>query len=299
MRAVEGVIAKRGSADELKKHSLFLDKLHVIEGIPFGKATPYSEASYDFLVDTGFVNLVEGIFKHSSKTRRGPDLHFFEGGEIDLLADGVPKRVRLELRVEADDKSFRDDKYTNRSVRRDALIRQLSSVLSIRQQDSDIIPVFELGMPDETETESTKNLILKIALEQFPTPGPGSAWEDILDFKREMHQKHWDFRRFLHTLSTKKQTEAEIRDDIEWTVNEYRKAMNIHHIKAGNSFTDVYVIPVIELAEDLVKFNWTKIARGALSVKKRQVELMEAEMKAPGRECAYVFEAQNRFGGRA
>ena len=296
MRAVEGVIAKLRSADELKRHSLFLDRLHVIDGIPFGRATSYSETSYDFLVEAGFINLVEGIFTHSSKTRR--DLHFYEGGEIDLLADGVPTRIRLELRTEASRKTFRDDTYANRSVRRDALIRELTSVLSIRQQDRDIIPVFELGMPEELETDSAKTLVLKIALEHFPTPGPSSAWQDILDFKKEMHHKQWDFRRFLHTLSTKTQTEAEIRDDLEWTVNEYARTMNIHHMKTGQSFTDVYVIPVIELAEDLVKLNWSKIAKGALSVSKRRVELMEAEMKAPGRECAYIFEAQKRFGNK-
>jgi hypothetical protein len=31
-------------------------------------------------------------------------------------------------------------------------------------------------------------------------------------------------------------------------------------------------------------------------VKKRKVELLEAEMKAPSRECAYVFDARKRFG---
>jgi hypothetical protein len=34
-----------------------------------------------------------------------------------------------------------------------------------------------------------------------------------------------------------------------------------------------------------------------MAVKKRKVELLEAEMKAPGKECAYVFEARNSFGG--
>jgi hypothetical protein len=58
---------------------------------------------------------------------------------------------------------------------------------------------------------------------------------------------------------------------------------------------EVYVMPLIEFVEDFAKFNWSKIAKGVLSVKKREVELMEAEMKAPGRECAYVFEARKRF----
>jgi hypothetical protein len=52
------------------------------------------------------------------------------------------------------------------------------------------------------------------------------------------------------------------------------------------SFFEVYILPVIEIAEDLAKFNWSKIAKGAFDVKKRKVELLEADMKAPGRECA-------------
>jgi hypothetical protein len=48
-----------------------------------------------------------------------------------------------------------------------------------------------------------------------------------------------------------------------------------------------------------VKFNWSKIANGALQVQKRKIELMEAEMRAPGRECAYVFDARKRFGNES
>ena len=81
-----------------------------------------------------------------------------------------------------------------------------------------------------------------------------------------------------------------------FVLNEYSKAMHLHQIKASNSFLEVYVIPAIEIVEDLIKLNWSKIAKGALAVKKRKVELLEAEMKAPGRECAYVFEARKRFG---
>jgi hypothetical protein len=40
----------------------------------------------------------------------------------------------------------------------------------------------------------------------------------------------------------------------------------------------------------------SKIAKGIMVVKKRKVELLEAEMKAPGKECAYVFEARKKFG---
>lgn len=81
-------------------------------------------------------------------------------------------------------------------------------------------------------------------------------------------------------------------------VNEYARAMKIHHIKASQSIIDAFVISPLEIIENLVKLNWSKIARDALSMKKRRVEPMEAEMKAPGRECAYAFDARKRFGPR-
>jgi hypothetical protein len=56
------------------------------------------------------------------------------------------------------------------------------------------------------------------------------------------------------------------------------------------------MIAPLEILEDLVQFRWSKLAKGMLSVRKRNVELLEAEMKAPGRECAYVFDARKRFG---
>jgi hypothetical protein len=72
--------------------------------------------------------------------------------------------------------------------------------------------------------------------------------------------------------------------------------MRINRIKAGEGAFEVYVLPAVEITEDLVKLNWSKIAKGALAVTKREIELLEAEMKAPGRECAYVFDARKRFG---
>lgn len=78
-------------------------------------------------------------------------------------------------------------------------------------------------------------------------------------------------------------------------VNEYRKAMEIHHIKASKSFVEVFMVAPLEIIEDLAKFRWSKIAKGFLSAKQRRIELLEAEMKAPGRECAYVFDARQRI----
>lgn len=182
-------------------------------------------------------------------------------------------------------------------VASDSAIRYLSSRISA-ELSVDTVPLCRHILPDtigESKT-GTPQTVISVALEAMPVPDETSSWEDILEFKSEQHDRLWGFRRFLQSLSTKQQSEAEIRDDLEWTVREYRQAMHVHKLKSSQSFVDVFVITPLEIVENLVKFNWSKIAKGALQVQKRQIELLEAEMKAPGRECAYVFDARQRFG---
>jgi hypothetical protein len=159
------------------------------------------------------------------------------------------------------------------------------------------VPVCRTRFPvlRTTSPSQTPETLLRVAASALPAPDGSCAWQDIFDFKAEMQDQQWGFRRFLLTLATKRQTEAEIRDEIEWMVNEYGKSMKIHKIKASQSFVEVFIVSPLEIIENLVKFNWSKIAKGVLSVRRRKVELMEGEMKAPGRECAYVFDARKRF----
>jgi hypothetical protein len=318
MRPLEGVIdrSRLSEPDVLKKYSLFFDKVHLLQvsglhgfydmlhksGIIDERRT---NAELQFLEDQGFISGIDeaayqdllnklvhsGILEKDWRLNQLFHAHISYGNIISLAISEEFGPNSDRSRPEARNK--KPDISENFS---DSFVRITSLVLALQGGQTDLVPIC-FGEPeiDGFEDEQLQT-VWSVGLDQFPTPGPGSAWEDILNFKAEMHDKEWHFRRFLHSMLAKKQSEAEIRDDIEWTLNEYTKAMKIHHLKAGNSFVEVYVIPVIEFAEDLAKFNWSKIAKGAVSVRKRQVELMEAEMKAPGRECAYVFEAQKRFG---
>ena len=128
-------------------------------------------------------------------------------------------------------------------------------------------------------------------------PDESCPWQDILDFKAESYDQQWDFRRFLHALASKQQAEAEIKDDIDWTINQYRRAMQRYELKASESFVSVFLVPAVGVIENLLKLNFSAILKGVLSVRQRKVELLDAEANAKGRECAYVFEARKRFGG--
>jgi hypothetical protein len=163
--------------------------------------------------------------------------------------------------------------------------------------NADIIPAYNPPLPIDEKTIRPTS-VMGAVFSALPQPDDASSWQDILEFKAEERDKLWEFRRFLQRLATKQQAEAEIRDDVEWSLNEYTRAMKIHNLKTRNTSVEMCFVSPIEVLEDIVKFNWSKIARGMVSVKKRQIESMEAEMKAPGRECAYVFDSRKKFGGR-
>src|ERR1017187_5154723 len=172
------------------------------------------------------------------------------------------------------------------------------AAVNASQTGIDTVPLCTHPLPERLEHDGTAALqdVARIVVSSLPAPDDQTSFDDILTFKQEMRDKNWNLHRLIKALATKQQTEAEIRDDFEWSLNEYSKAMRLSRIKASQSFVDLFVITPLEIIENLVKINWSKIAKGALQVRKRKVELLETEMKAPGRECAYVFDAMERFG---
>jgi hypothetical protein len=183
------------------------------------------------------------------------------------------------------------------NVVNDLILRGISAQLD-HDNEYDTAPICQAELPDvlmQPSEPPTSHSVIKVAMEAFPSPADDCSWQDILDFKAETHDKQWGFRRFLKTLATQRQSESEIRDDIEWMVSEYGKAMALHKLKASKTFFEAYIIPAVEVLEDFAKLNWSKIAKLGVSAKQREIELLEAELKAPGRECAYVFEARRKF----
>ena len=216
--------------------------------------------------------------------------------EMDVLRD-VPGYVA----VQADVTQLDIQPRTTRKQSRDGIVRYAASTIS-KNADFDVACICELPLPNDLldgpphlAKQSSMETILAIALEAFPVPDETCAWDDIINFKAEMANKRWAFRRFLTTFASKQQTEAEVRDDIEWSLNEYTKEMDRFKLKRTVSFMETYVIPTVEALEGLRPSAFLK---GFVAIRKRKIELLEGEAKAAGRECAYVFDARKRFGPR-
>ena len=184
------------------------------------------------------------------------------------------------------------------ATRDDFYLRTVATAIS--EQDLETVALCRKPLPTKFSAPSLEKQVslettIRVAVNALPMPSELNAVDDILNFKVDLRDKRWTFRRFLRDLATKQQTEGEIKDEIEYLTRQYERLMEIHGLKATRGSFEVYILPVIEVAEDLAKMNWTKIAKSALEVSKMNIELMREELTAPGRECAYVFEARKRF----
>ena len=71
--------------------------------------------------------------------------------------------------------------------------------------------------------------------------------------------------------------------------------MKIHKMKANTETLEVMVKAPLEIVENLIKLKFSKIPEPLFALKKRQINLMEAELNAPGREMAYIIKARDTF----
>jgi hypothetical protein len=317
MRALHGVVFSLGTGlSELKRELLIFDKVYLLKA---DRVDPDDRASLEWLESQGLVERIpesdyeaarEAIPELDPRTWQLDEKPDDEQNDFERMmrALGFPLH---EFRNRALQAVFSDEEIDPKTLWPpqgspadlaidDAYARELSVVVGKRSPD-ETVPVCKAELPAKVlqfRRAKASKPVLQLATEMLPFPADDNSFEDLINFRAAEKDKLWTFRRFLNSLTTRALSEAEVRDELEWFLNEYAMAMKLHNLKAGSSFVEVYIIPAVELAEDIAKFNWSKIAKGALSVKKRQIELLEAEMDARGRECAYVFDARTRFGSQ-
>ncbi len=227
MRELHGV-STAADPDRLKNKGLLFDRLYLVNKefvAPLAQLAPDKLATIEFLEQSQFLCSMS--------------VHEF----YNVVRTSASEMLDFEMATTFN--MFFGDGRTAYKVSEDYWSRRLASALTDKN-GINTVPIFsELQQthagPMENAMEQT---VLSVAFQKLPVPDESCAWQDILDFKRESHVKLWGFRRLLDTLATKPQTEDEIRDEIEWSLNEYTEAMKLHHLKAGTSFVEVYVIPL-------------------------------------------------------
>ncbi len=165
--------------------------------------------------------------------------------------------------------------------------------LSVYYQNTkkiDAYPLFRSEFPQLYLQKAGAGDVIEITVNHLPIPDDSTPWEQIIDFRNDPDTeiKVRRFRVWMNEIVIAKLTPKEIEDKLEWMLDEYRQHMEVHRMKTNISALETIIVSLVDRkVGDIVK--------GLFSVKHKQIALLEAEAKAPGREIAFISKAQETF----
>jgi hypothetical protein len=178
----------------------------------------------------------------------------------------------------------------------DSLTRLFSLVL--RQLGTcDAVPI-TFGWSAPADREVTRQDVVQVVLNAFPTAGEDVPLEDVIAFRDESRSEGLPqaLRVWMNEMASAKLSPIEVSDKPEDLISRYERALKLERMSRGTGIVETFVTTTAEIAESLMKFQWSKAARKLFEVRHKQIDLMKAEMGLPGREVAYIVNARGRFG---
>lgn len=145
--------------------------------------------------------------------------------------------------------------------------------------------------------EASPRQVLEVILPKIPVPSETTSWEEIIEFRNDpdSHAKFLAMRDWMNEVAKNKLSPVEIEQKAEYLLNQYEQHMKLHKMKTRPGVFQTTIVSGTEVIENLIKLKWSKVAKKLFSFREHQIELLETELKATGRELAYVVKARNRF----
>ncbi len=149
----------------------------------------------------------------------------------------------------------------------------------------------------KTDDSERKSSVVQIVLREVPMPKASVSWEKILEFRSDPDSisKLLTLRDWVTEVSHSNLTSEEIRDKTEYLMDQYRLHIKLHKLKTTAGLLETIVKGSTDILEDIAKFKISKLMEGLFSARRREIELLEAELKAPGREIAYIVKAKEQL----
>jgi hypothetical protein len=181
--------------------------------------------------------------------------------------------------------------YENLLIRRNmALLRELG------YQDS----VVAGQLYEHTADTPTTSVVWRIVIAEMPQLSLKVPWKDVLDFRKEeqTQQLSRSLRRWVRKTVSENLSAAQVEDEVRSLLSEYEKHMKISGMKADRAALEFLIPHDAHVDKEMVEETFIRFSDLATITRSRRLELLEAEMKAPGRELALIPKLRKRFGDR-
>jgi hypothetical protein len=176
------------------------------------------------------------------------------------------------------------------------ILGQISDLFSSSRIATDLFKTYA-GKELLKEPPKKKD-ILNVIVKQIPVPSELTPWEQILDFRNDPDARgsFLGLRFWISDMARSPLSTEEVAEKLEYLLYQYEQYMKIHKMKMRSGTLQTVIVSAAELLENAMKLKLGKLAKELFSVQQRKVDLLEAEIKSPGAELAYIYKAKRAFG---
>lgn len=142
--------------------------------------------------------------------------------------------------------------------------------------------------------------VINILLNAFPVPTPDVPYQDVIEFKREekVQTSLQLMRRWMRKNVAKENVSSiTIAEELSDALHDYTEHMRLAGMKYRTEMCQVLVTFPLATVERVLKLRFSQLFDPIFAIRKAKIALYEAELKAPGRELAFLHSAKERFGG--
>ncbi|MCF8145765.1 MAG: hypothetical protein K9N21_17785 [Deltaproteobacteria bacterium] len=145
-----------------------------------------------------------------------------------------------------------------------------------------------------------KDDIIRLVIEQLPEPECESVtWERIIDFRNDPETKKLltYLRHWITEVSKREANYNDILEEIAYYCAKYEEHIRLYKMKLKHGVFETLLMIPAEMIEGVIRLKPTKTVKALFTVKRQNIELLEQEKKAPGRDLAYLIRARDEFDG--
>lgn len=189
------------------------------------------------------------------------------------------------------------NKLKSRPLRLEWVLSRLFTTYFENREVDDLVPILYKGqIPDGNSIANEVNVNL-IVLSKILLPDKNTPLEDIIKFKKdpEVIHKLRQLRLWMYSVSTGNKKLKIVNEELEFLIHDYNKYMILQKAKFNQGILEFLVTTTAEAVENTMKFRLGNIAKSLFKLKYNKISLTEKEMKAPGREIAFISSVNEKF----
>lgn len=163
--------------------------------------------------------------------------------------------------------------------------------------DFDVVPIFDLFVPEKELRIGKEYKILEIVLNKFPVIDENVSWEQLIEFRSDpmSMKKFLALRNWMIDISKGNYNSKEISEKFDYLFSEYSFHLKQHKINSTMGSIKTFAVTSSEILEDLVRIKWSKAVKAVFELFEKNTRLTKIESNAPGKEIGYVYDVKQKF----